>query len=296
MQHEREFIKYIEETGYFHNYIVVSFFAVAEIYESYYQKELYLFDKDMMIDFMRSMNPRKEKHCQIIISLVSTYLKWYYNNILQEKEEPCEINIESKEIMSPYLSQPEIYSEKDLLLQTESLDFVIDKCVLMCPFYGIAGKGMEELLNLTDTNIQGSEILIEKNYTNWKTREKVLLPYLVLDWIKGGMEINSYKDEDYVEDGHLIKQHKLKNGKVEDRKKWLDNRLVQINKTLGTKYSFMQIRKYGFINACKKNMAGTSFTFKDFLSTETGKKIMQTFGYSVGSKTVLFNKYKKYFE
>ena len=238
----KTFIDQMGENGYTIN-DVTFFLDMVKLYEEHYQMSIADFDINKINSMLNILSPKNSLEINGLKGLLECYFK-YLNTSMKFNPKDIKIQI-------PYylMCEDKIQSEEEILSQIRKLDNPIDKVILACPYYGIGGTGMSELLGIMsyDMDYENNQVAVYKQKIDPNKRVVIDLPKETILWMKEAIECVECNGEMFIQDDHLIKKRVTSKG--DDRKKWIDQRMKRINEELGTQYSFALLRRTGLINS-----------------------------------------------
>lgn len=284
-----EFIELMGSKSY--TYGDVQFFLdMVHLYESAYDKSIADFDLDTVNTMLCTLSPKNSLEEKRLPVLLYEYLKFIEDKPKYKKKEIV------ASISSYFPKEKDILSEEEFYKKVESLDNPVDKVILACPYCGIGGTGMDELLEIRDRDIYYSknQVLVYKKTIDAQNKIIVDLPEEVTKWMLECMQTLKYNSITFSKSDLLIK---LREGSKQDnRQRWLTSRLIAINEELETRYSFTTLRKNGIVNAFRKATHKYKVDLETLLTMEAGQKIMKQYSYPEQRKTILIKKYKQYMD
>lgn len=283
----KTFIDQMGENGYTIN-DVTFFLDMVKLYEEHYQMSIVDFDINKINSMLNILSPKNSLEINGLKGLLECYFK-YLNASMKFNPKDIKIQI-------PYylMCEDKIQSEEEILSQIRKLDNPIDKVILACPYYGIGGTGMSELLGIMsyDMDYENNQVAVYKQKIDPNKRVVIDLPKETILWMKEAIECVECNGEMFIQDDHLIKKRVTSKG--DDRKKWIDQRMKRINEELGTQYSFALLRRTGLINSFRAAAEQYHINLDAILNSEIGVRIMTQYSYQTRRKAVLLNKYKEY--
>lgn len=203
-----------------YNYLKKNIIDVEKIKE----KDLMYFNVQELIDLMYSLTTNNISTKDRIYNLINSYLNWavskkyiYINNLNGlDKEELCKVN--KKLVVYKYT--PIVNLDKKCIEAVKSGEVsVIDIVPLIIIRYGIEGKGMSKLLNLS-----WNDINFEDNVVKILEGDCVkMLPIddIFLKWIKMAKECTSFQGIEYIDEGKVVKRwdkyYEISNGLINNR-------------------------------------------------------------------------------
>lgn len=283
----KTFIDQMGEKGYTIN-DVTFFLDMVKLYEDYYKTSIVDFGTKKINSLLNVLTPKNTLEVNGLKGMIEDYFKYIDGNM--------KLDLKDIKVQIPYYlsCEDKIESEEEVLVQIRKLDNPIDKVILACPYYGIGGTGMSELLEIRerDINYYRKQVAVYKKKVDPINKVIVDIPEETIQWMKEATECYECCGEKFMRDDYLIKRRVT--SKKDDRKKWIDSRMKCINETLGTQYSFALLRRTGIINAFKDAAKEYHINLDAILNSEIGVKIMTQYSYQVRRKAVLLNKYKEY--
>ena len=142
---------------------LLGLFNKAEMLEVMYDKDLYDFTEDQVIEFLKCLRSSSIESLGVQLSIVIKYVDWALseNLVIDGLNHFREITKEQRDECISIKAQNKYYSYNDIIEMCSKLsDNPVNQYVLMAPWYGIGANDRDEIEKIGIKNLHNNQIII----------------------------------------------------------------------------------------------------------------------------------------